>query len=152
MRTESRSARQRRQPNVEGAAVWQPLGTIKCDKNLANDGVEVIQPASMWRRTERLSGLVVRSDLSRIDANCHVYLETAATINGPWHTAADLTSAGITETTLSASSSTDLLTGYLRWRVAFTGASGTAWTVCFKLTLYPNQGDQQKLQLSPRVA
>jgi hypothetical protein len=125
--------------------------TIKCDKAIA-DGGEVIQPASMWRRTQHLSGVVVRSDLSRIDPNCHVYLETAATMNGPWHTARDLTTAGIAESTLSTSASTDLLTGYLRWRVAFTGSTGTAWTVCFKLTLYPNEGSQKKLQLSPRVA
>jgi hypothetical protein len=94
-----------------------------------------------------------RSDeFLRIKASCHVYLETAATINGPWHTAADLTSAGVTETMLSSSSTTDLLSGYLRWRVAYTGVSGTAWTVCFKLTVYPSVGYRGTLQLNPRVA
>jgi hypothetical protein len=143
---------QRRARNGAGAAVWQPLQTIKCVKNLPDDKIEIIQPASQWRRTEQLSGLLVRSNIYRVDADCHVYLDTAATINGPWHTAVDLTSAGVAETTLSSASTTDVLSGYLRWRVAHTGTSGTAWTVSFKLTVYPSLGHEVKLQLNPRVA
>ena len=150
--TVKRRAAQRPAGEVAGAAIWQPLQTIKCNKNLADDGIEIIPPASTWRRTEELPGIVVRSDIFKIGASCHVYLETAATINGPWHTAADLTSAGVTETMLSSSSTTDLLSGYLRWRVAYTGVSGTAWTVCFKLTVYPSVGYRGTLQLNPRVA
>jgi recombinational DNA repair protein RecT len=36
--------------------------------------------------------------------------------------------------------------------VAYTGATGTAWTVCFKLTVYPSVGYRGTLQLNPRVA
>lgn len=142
-----------------GGCTQRPGKTMKEAKNersngdaVANDGVEIIQPASMWRRTAQLNGIVVRSNLFRVDAGCHVYLETAATINGPWHTAVDLTTAGVAETTLSSASTTDLLSAYLRWRVVYTGASGTAWTVCFKLIVYPSAVHQGKLQLNPRMA
>jgi hypothetical protein len=152
LRRDVRPARQTMVTPQGGAEVWQRTLTLKCDQNLADDGVEIIQPAAFWKQTDSLSGVLVRSEIARIDANCHVYLETAATLNGPWNEAADLTSAGTTETMLSANSPSDPLTGFLRWRVVFTGTTGTDWTVCFKLTIYPNAGIQPKLQLTPRVA
>ncbi len=133
------------------AIKWQPILTLKGELPGA-DPVEVVQPASAWLDTANFNNVVVRTDIMRIDTNCHLYLETAVTANGPWHEAADLTSAGVSETMLMSGSSTDLLGGYLRWRYESTLATGTPWTVCFKMTVYPVAENQRKLNLKPRVA
>ena len=133
------------------AVKWQPFLTLKGELPGA-DPVEVVQPASFWLDTTQLNNVVVRTDIARIDANCHIYLETAATPNGPWFEAADLTSPGISETMLMSNSATDLLSGYLRWRYYTTLTTGTPWTVTFKMTVYPVSEPQKSLNLSPRVA
>ena len=133
------------------AVKWQPLLTLKGELPGA-DPIEVVQPASFWLDTTQLNNVVVRTDISRIDANCHVYLETAATPNGPWFEAADLTAPGVSETMLMSNSATDLLAGYLRWRYYTTLATGTPWTVTFKMTVYPVSEPRKSLNLTPRVA
>ena len=52
------------------AVKWQPLLTLKGELPGA-DPVEVVQPASFWLDTTQLNNVVVRTDISRIDVNCH---------------------------------------------------------------------------------
>ncbi len=151
VRTSAGYAPQPTSGKIPKAVKWQPYLTLKGELPGA-DPVEVIQPASFWLDTTDFNNVVVRTDILRIDTNCHLFLETAATPNGPWNEAADLTSAGVNETMLLSGSSTDLLMGYLRWRYESTLATGTSWTVCFKMTVYPVAENQLKLNLKPRVA
>ena len=53
------------------AVKWQPFLTLKGELPGA-DPVEVVQPASFWLDTTQLNNVVVRPDIARIDANCHI--------------------------------------------------------------------------------
>jgi hypothetical protein len=132
---------------VPKAIKWQPYLTLK-----GTGSFEVIQPASFWLDTTDFNNVVVRTHLLSIDASCELVLETAATPNGPWNSAAVMTAVGLVETTLMSSSSTDLLAGYLRWRYESTLAAATASTITFKMTVYPVAEGYRKLNLEPRVA
>jgi hypothetical protein len=122
---------------------WQPHITLKGELVSPTVPVTVTQPARDWLQTLGMSSVLIKAQVLEIGANCHLYLESSPTVEGPWFQVADWTAVGEHSKLVSPEMATQLMQRYLRWRFESTLAPGSAWTVCFRLTAMPRQEQSQ---------
>ncbi len=112
---------------------WQPHMTLKGELVAPLTSIEVVQPSREWLETLGMTSVLIRT----ISANCHLYVETSATVEGPWLAVADWTTANEHTQLVSPELSSQLMMRYLRWRFESTLGVGFPWTICFRLTAMP---------------
>lgn len=88
---------------------------------------EAIQDMEGWDDTEGTRMLVVSAVVPKL-LDCALYVETAASINGPW-TSVSIAATGVTLFEADAAA-TNKLQRYVRWRV---DATADDWEACFAL-------------------
>ena len=122
-------------PRVEGqekrdvGEIAQPWTTIAGTSATA----EVTQPKPDQVDVRDIYGMLVLVEVLGI-TNCTLSLQSGMGQEGPWTSLASYTATTKTALSLSADAESYLLTGYLRWKVA---ASGANWKTCFRLEAFP---------------
>ena len=121
----------------------QPWLTLRGDASIP----DVIQPARNWLKGLDFTSYAIQVDILEADA-CTLFVETAATVEGPWTTCQAFTQAGIEDNVLSSEGGGSDLVELVRWRVDMGAAE---WTVCFKITALPATAAAKPV-LTPRRA